>query len=470
MRESLNHLPLFGETKPTISRGRFLSLAALSALALQRPLRAAKAEKILVIGAGMAGLAAAWTLKAAGHTVTVIEGRTRIGGRIHTSQALGAPLDLGAAWIHGSKNALHPMVHLAAQTGSRMVETDFESMRLYTQRSNPGEANEIAWDPLEDAYEEVLADLFKERDRLQEKRKDRSVGKYLRRLIANTDLDPGNQRALHWWFNTEYGVELAANLDDLSLRSLDEDLAFGGDESILPQGYSALIQYLAKRVEIQTGRTVRSIALKKNQVHVMTDRGEFTADRAIVTLPLGVLKSGRVKFSPNLSDRKQQAIQKLGFGALEKVALRFPKRFWPNDIFQFGYVPAAGQSTLVREIYNYQPYTRQPILVGLAGGDQARQLQKNKRAAVADMLAVLREIFGNSIPQPKGSLVTNWVSDPFAQGAYSHVPVGAGLGYSRILAEAIDDRILFAGEHTNAWYPGTTHGAYLSGLAAAESI
>ena len=449
-----------------ISRKQFFALVAASTLAARKSLSAAKPEKILVIGAGIAGLAAARQLKSAGHTVIILEGRSRIGGRIHTSREIGAPIDLGAAWIHGSDSTDHPIVQLAKQVKARTVETDFDAMQLFTRGGV-----EIDTDQIEDAYESIESGLLKKRDRLQDQRKDISMGGYLDELLSDAELSDLDRRALAWVFRTNYGVELGADLETLSLRSLDEDLAFGEDESIFPGGYEAIIQFLAQGLDIRLGQVAQAIALKSDSVEVTTGRREkFSADRLIVTLPLGVLKANRVAFSPPLPEKKQRAIASLGFGSLEKIALRFPKQFWPDEIFQFGYVPPAGQTPVIHEFYNYRPYTNLPVLVGLGGGKQGRQLQANSTAAVAGMLEVLREVFGNGIPQPIKSQVTGWTSDPFTLGAYTHVTIGASLSQCETLSEPIADRIFFAGEHTSARYPGTTHGAYLSGLAAARAI
>lgn len=451
----------------TISRRKFLKLSALSALALAsvRTARADDSLNIVVIGAGIAGLAAARKLQAAGHTVAILEARNRIGGRIFTSRDIGAPIDLGAGWIHGAEDSDHPTVRLAREASAEFVETDFDAVQVFEK-----DGEELDFDAAADANERIRSRLFSRKAQLQGGGRDVSTASVLDALLADSGLEDSVQRLIHWSIRTDFGVELGVDLDWLSLRYLDEDLKYGDVESVFPRGYGQLTDFLARGLNVQTGTVVRSIELAGDGVKIDSNRGALAADRVIVTAPLGVLKANRIQFKPGLSEEKQRAIQALGVGALEKIVLRFPRQFWPEETFQFGYAPWRGERPAIHEFYNYAPVANLPILVGLGAGEQGRALQRDPRAAAAGMLQILKEIFGNSIPAPVGQQASAWTSDPFSLGSYSYVATGASLAQCETLAKPIEDRIFFAGEHTSAKYPGTTHGALLSGLRAADAI
>ena len=203
-------------------------------------------------------------------------------------------------------------------------------------------------------------------------------------------------------------------------------------------------------------------------LRVETDRGAYEAGHAIVTLPLGVLKRGLVRFGPLLSARKQGAIDRLAMGALNKIALVFPCAFWPADHDFLGYMSAERGEVPV--MLSLMKSAGAPVLVGFVTGRYSARIASMPDAELQErVMRILRKMFGAAIPAPTHMVRTHWERDPFAFGSYAHIPVGADPSDMDILAEPLG-RIRFAGEATHREHSGTVHGALLSGLREARRI
>jgi monoamine oxidase len=476
--ESLEAIPLKGSddradtliemptrAKSGLSRRRFLQLGAGAAGALVVPRylsssRAGAAGRgtIVVIGAGAAGLAAARQLKGAGFDVTVLEARTRIGGRMNTNSSLGAAVDLGASWIEGTKN--NPIAGLARSFGIATVPSDDDSLRLYTPTGRQLSDREVG--RIYSRGEALLDDLLDYQEELDD---DVSMAGGLRRLGEPL----GRQsKGVRWYMQSEIDSEYGASLSQLSLLGYDEDYEFPGGDAVFPGGYSQIANGLASGLDIRTGQVVREIRYGGSGVTVVTDSGPVEADRAVVTLPLGVLKAGSVKFTPALPASKRAAVKRLEMGLLNKIALKFDRAFWPGSDW-FGVLPTRG--SLFDEYWNQVKVSGAPILVGLVGAARAREVERMPDSAVvAAAMRQLRGAFGSSVPDPTGFLVTRWGQEQFTRGSYSIVPVGASYDDHTTLAKPVGDRLFFAGEATNTKYPSTVHGAYLTGVREAGRI
>jgi monoamine oxidase len=189
-----------------------------------------------------------------------------------------------------------------------------------------------------------------------------------------------------------------------------------------------------------------------------------------VTVPLGVLKAGSINFTPNLPTDKQNAINKLEMGTLNKLYLKFDSAFWGNQEGEFiAYIPEENgrwTSTL-----NLEEYTGQAILGMFTSSDYTAKIEDlTDQEIIDDAMTVLRTIYGDNIPNPKGTLITRWGKDPFSFGSYSAFAVGSTPRDVRRLARPIGRKVFFAGEATERRYAGTVHGAYFSGLRAARQV
>ena len=436
----------------------------------------------------MAGLAAARALVSEGFQVVVLESRDRIGGRIFTDRSLGAAVDLGASWIHGMRR--NPIRRLAREVGAECFVTDYDDLTIYLREGR--KLGEQRWERLEGDWEEMLYEVESLAD---DSPSDLSFRSAVHRVLTDTRLDPLERRFLQWRLET-LAVTSAASLDELSLLG-DTGDSFGGDDCLFPEGYDRLVNSLARGLDIRLGRAVSEIRLLDGGVKLRTrgapprsacsschedprrrrladasSQEELSAEHAVISLPLGVLKAslegGGPRFDPELPASKAAAIERLAIGDLDKVALLFPRVFWPERHFLGDLDVQEGGFPVFQ---NYALHSGRPILVGFAAGPSQRShglLSDGERREQA--MSALRSMLGTSLPQPRGVAVSRWHLDPFAIGAYSYIAVGNSDRDFDQLARPVGGRLHFAGEATIRDHSGTVHGAYLSGLRAAAEI
>lgn len=315
-----------------------------------------------------------------------------------------------------------------------------------------------------------------------------SLGQTLENILEAytkiASIGEGDKLFLRWhWANMEYAC--GTNLENLSLRHWDQDDGneFRGNHAMLIGGYSKLARGLAlapSKLDVLTRTPVQKIL----QNEVILKSGEsISADKIIVTVPLGVLKSKQIIFEPELPEWKTAAIDRLGFGLLNKVVLTYESRFWDTDIDLFGTTPATSDRSDNPDIhadrgrfYMFWDCTAhasgRPVLVALMAGDAAFACENmDNQTLISEATAILQRIYPNStIPVPSESVITKWGRDEFSLGSYSYIGrTGSGADYEA-LARPIDDSLFFAGEATCRTHPSTVHGAYLSGLAAARAV
>lgn len=561
-----------------------------------KPLPAKKHGRVIIIGAGIAGLTAGRQLLSFGMDVVILEARDRVGGRIATFRKGNYVADLGAMVVTGLGG--NPMTILSRQINmelhkikqkcplyesnggtvstcvltvpkekDEMVEREFNRLLEATSYlSHQMDFNLVHGKPaslgqaleavirmqekhvkekqcehqrniielqeklkknlhqmlsLKDKIEELhkqwreasdvkpprditaeflvkskLRDLnaaCKEYEQLQTQQKE--IEEKIQELEttppSDVYLSSRDRQILDWHFaNLEF-----ANATPLSLLSLkhwdqDDDFEFSGSHLTVRNGYSCVPVALSEGLDIKLNTAVRKVNVMNGAVEVTTSHARnntnsqtWKADAVLCTLPLGVLKEcirgsglNSVQFNPPLPEWKTSAVQRMGFGNLNKVVLCFDRVFWDPSANLFGHV---GSTTASRgELFLFWNLYKAPVLLALVAGEAAAIMENvSDDVIVGRSIAVLKGIFGNNnVPQPKETLVTRWRADPWARGSYSYVAAGSSGNDYDLTATPISaqqgalPRLFFAGEHTIRNYPATVHGALLSGLREAGRI
>uniref|UniRef100_A0A7N4PP85 Lysine-specific histone demethylase n=1 Tax=Sarcophilus harrisii TaxID=9305 RepID=A0A7N4PP85_SARHA len=339
-----------------------------------------------------------------------------------------------------------------------------------------------------------LTALCKEYDELAETQV--KLEEKLQELEANPPSDvylsSRDRQILDWHFaNLEFAN--ATPLSTLSLKhwDQDDDFEFTGSHLTVRNGYSCVPVALAEGLDIKLNTAVRQVRYTASGCEVIAVNTRSTSqtfiykcDAVLCTLPLGVLKQQppAVQFVPPLPEWKTSAVQRMGFGNLNKVVLCFDRVFWDPSVNLFGHV---GSTTASRgELFLFWNLYKAPILLALVAGEAAGIMENiSDDVIVGRCLAILKGIFGSSaVPQPKETVVSRWRADPWARGSYSYVAAGSSGNDYDLMAQPITPgpaipgapqpipRLFFAGEHTIRNYPATVHGALLSGLREAGRI
>lgn len=416
--------------------------------------RVQRSERVVVVGAGVAGLAAARELRRRGFgDVVVLEARDRIGGRVWTDWIGGSiPVDLGASWIHGVEG--NPIAAIAGEHGIGLSPTDYDSDVVHGHGGGaPSLTDELLKGFWTLAHRNPGADL-------------RSL---YERYVAAAELNAAQRRHLDYLLNVEIEHEFGADIGELSFRSIDGGEEFPGHDAVFPGGYGQIVDALASGLDIRCGNAVTAIDYGGSSVVLTTDEGaNFEADKVVITVPLGVLKAGVISFWPELPGRHRRAMERLGMGTLNKTCVLFDEVFWNEDVEFIRYLgPRRGEWA---ETLNLHPSAGQPVLMMFNAGAYGVEVERlSDEETVGRALAALQDMHG-SVPEPKDALVTRWHSDPWSRGAYSYVPVGTSYRQYAELGRPVEGRLFFAGEATHAEHPATVHGAFMSGVQAARWI
>lgn len=443
-------------------------LGGFPAIAASPPLQPAQpAEqgqvRVVVVGAGIAGLTAAQSLATRGYTVTVLEAANRIGGRIFTDRTLGVPVDLGASWIHMPVG--NPLTVLADRANLTRFETDPRDQAAFYADGTPITDAELS--PHDDYFEDIYARVLA---RVGTIAQDISAQQALTEATGADRLTADEL----WFFDNlaAFSIkgEIAEELPKCGLKALGELNEYAGEDVLFPEGYDQLIAPMHANLDIRLGRRVCIIDSRGEDVMVATQSESYPCDAVLVTVSLGVLQSGAIRFVPELPAAKVAAMDRLGMGVLNKVALHFEASApWPFAHQNIVFFSEEGGTELA--FLNLLAITGHKMLLTFTYADQARALELQSDAAiVARLMGQLRAAYGEALPDPAGSVVTRWAGDLNTFGAYSYAKVTGGGAARRTLAEPIENKVFFAGEATSAQDPSTVHGAYLSGLREADRI
>ncbi|KAG9442414.1 hypothetical protein H6P81_018268 [Aristolochia fimbriata] len=426
---------------------------------------------VIVVGGGISGISAARILSDASFKVVLLESRDRLGGRVNTDYSFGFPVDMGASWLHGvcNENSLAPLIRALGLTmyrtsgdNSVLYDHDLESYALFDLDGRQVPQQLVI--EVGDIFKRILKETEKVRD---EHTKDMSILKAISIVLERQpDLrQKGLSHEVLQWFICRMEAWFAADADMISLKSWDQEPVLSGGHGLMVEGYHPVIKALSKDLDIRLNHRVKTIAQWYNRVIVTVEDGtDFIADAAIVTVPIGVLKANLIKFEPELPKWKVAAISEMGVGYENKIALCFDTVFWPN-VELLGIVAPTSYSC--GYFLNLHKATGHPVLVYMAAGRFAYDMEKlSDEATVNFAMLQLKKMFPGAT-EPVKYLVSRWGTDPDALGSYSYDLVDMPADLYEKLRTPVGN-LFFGGEAVSTDHAGSVHGAYSSGILAAE--
>ncbi|KAI5800528.1 flavin-containing amine oxidoreductase-domain containing protein [Pyronema domesticum] len=479
-------------------------------------------KTVVVIGAGMSGLGCARQLEGLFAQfgdkfpqdeppphVVVLEARGRIGGRVYSHplknqngenlpEGKRVTADLGAQVITGFDNGNPLGVLIRGQLALEYHNLRGDESVLYD--SNGSIVNKERDELCEKLFNDILdrADCTgNETIELQAQGLDSgfpTLGKTMDHVLKKyqdiLDLTPQDLRIINWHYaNLEYAN--ATNVDNLSLSYWDQDDGQepSGPHTQLLGGYMQVPRALLlspKPLDVKVRHPVKKVTYSPDDTGAATVECEngtvIQADKVVVTLPLGVLKASAVEFSPPLPDWKTGAIERLGYGLLNKVILAYDEPFWDVTNDMVGLLrdplgdPVAQESYHVFRgrfymFWNCTASSGRPVLVALMAGDAATQVETTPDSVlVQEATTALQKMYPTKVvPPPMESIITRWRKDPYSRGSYSYVGPKATAEDYDLMAKPIGN-LFFGGEASCKSHPATVHGAYISGLRAAGQV
>ena len=410
-------------------------------------------KKVIILGAGIAGLAAAKYFKDRGIDVSIIEAQDKVGGRLKTNRDLGVAFDEGASWIHGPSG--NPITGLAQSSNAETFATDDENIELFDIDGTEYSDSKI--DEAESAYEDII-DSF-----------SGTLNQSFEEVFFANNPQYQNDRLWKYQLSAFLEFDKGGDISNLSSQDFCDDEAFSGDDLIITNGFDKVTDFLSSGMDIKLNTKVEGIDYTDKSIIISTDKGDFEADFVLATIPLGVLKQNVISFTPPLPNTKQQAIDSLEMGTVNKFLCVWDSAFWNTDLQYIGYTPDTKGK--FNYFLNVNKFTSANALMTFAFGDYSEQTENMSDAEVIEeIMEHLKSIYGNDIPNPTNMLRTKWVSNEFSFGSYSFAAKGTRSSAFDILAESVNEKLFFAGEHTSRDYRGTVHGAFLSGEREAEKI
>ena len=426
-------------------------------------------RRVLVVGAGIAGLTVANALHHAGVECTVLEARRRVGGRLHTVDVAGSPVDLGGSWLHHPSG--NPLRRFADLAGVPCRPGDPRpSLRAFDVSTRQwlaaGELETLTGDlggfvpalpglrerlgPNASAaagIESFLATLGLAEDPM------RRAGQTLRAMVEADAAGAAERQSLEWlWTQDEY----------------DDD--YFGD---LPgDGYASVVDAMASGLDVRLDFPVVGLDLTDDGVTVSSGSGRTeTGSHAVVAVPLGVLKAQALTFTPPLPSERARLVELVGFGRYEKVVLRFARPFWREAGWSHLALFPPDPAQPAAWVFDLDAFGIGPVLVCHVFHSGVGHVSGAWPAGAARWLTdQLGAVLGAPCPEPLDVVVTDWAADPWARGAYTHVPPGVSNADLDLLGTPVGGRILFAGEHTQSARVGYADGAMTSGIREAKRL
>lgn len=422
-------------------------------------------ERVVVVGAGIAGLTVANALTSAGVDCVVVEARDRIGGRLHTVDVGGYVADLGGAWIHhpDEGNVVAEWVELAGvpwivdPTGTRFTGADLGEGR----RLAAAELEHVGYgvfDPVEETFAAALAGGAT----------DRSAAAVVDEYLAGSGLPEAECARMRQLMAAAVEQDGAGAFEEISARWALTEGMFVGDvvDNVPVGGYRSVLAPLAEGSNVRLDRPVRRISQTAADVRVDGDGWSESGSHAVVTVPLGVLKAGGIEFSPPLPAERQAAVDRTGFGTMEKVFLAFDEPFWRAVDPGLGHAVIYPADRTQAATWTWD-FGLGALMMFLVAHSAVGAMRHDPEAWAVEQLAAL---YGAELPAgPTQVRATDWAHDEYAWGAYAHIRPGGSATDFALLGEPVG-RIAFAGEHTTVERAGYADGAMATGLREAKRL
>jgi monoamine oxidase len=419
---------------------------------------------VLIIGAGIAGLEAARLLRQHGIKTIVVEARNRTGGRIHSVEMKNKHIfDMGAAWIHGIEGSIpggqmsNPLWDLVQEARIETRSTEVDDVRMFYGTNN-GSFDVSTWYSKFVVY--VRQETREPTDRLD-------LQSHADTFATNNSFTDAQKEIFFSYLHMTVENQENTELDKIKAKDVFQITSnnYGVEPIFHSTGFIDVIKYLAKDVEdIRLEHEVKSINYQEKSVVVRTtDEKTFRAQFVLVTVPLGVLKSRTIEFYPPLPKWKSDAIDRLGFGLLDKAILLWDKAWW--NVTEYFFLRVTSKRNEYSFWVNANKWNDRPALVCYFVGEEAERLEmlSDQTQVIQGVLQTLKEMFPDTnVPSPIDSYFTKWKLDRFAYGSYSYISARQRYQDPLYLGEPLEDRLLFAGEATSIDTYGFAHGALLS--------
>lgn len=410
---------------------------------------------IIIIGAGAAGLSAARGLSKSGRSVVVLEARDRIGGRIHTlhDNNFSIPVEAGAEFIHGD---LPVTKALLKEAGIPFYKGEGAVWNVQNGRLEEGDLFPGEWSELIAALKELQHDM--------------SIAEFLETRFGEEKHTALRESILR--FVQGYDAADATKASAIALReewTSEEDLTGYHPEG----GYSQAMDFLEatckkQGVVFHLSVPVQEVQWKRGQVVVVTQKGQHTAAKVLVTVPAAVLRWGAIKFTPDIPEHRQ-AIHTIETGGVIKFLVEFREAFWEKETIT-GFRKMNGMHFLFSDAFVPTWWTQKPktvpLLTGWLAGPVTKDLDKDPDALLREGLNSLAYLFDCTQKDLREKIhavkVIDWLSDPFARGAYAYKAVETS-DVLKVLSGPVEDTIYFAGE---AFYSGAEMGTVEAALGS----
>jgi len=400
--------------------------------------------EVVVVGGGAAGIAAARRLRDASIDCLVVEARPRLGGRAWTViDGSGFALDLGCGWLHSADR--NPLRGIAEEQGASIDKTPPPWQRPSLEIGFPrAEQND---------FHNALQSFFARLERIAERESD---------LPAATFLDPGSR--WNGLINAVSTYISGAEWDRISAKDFDRYEDSGVNWRVL-EGLGSVVSACGAKLPAMLDCPVQRIDHRGKRLRIETTKGVITADQVIVTIPSSLLAKEQLVFTPALPQKTEAAVGlPLGYDDKLFMSLDDADEF-AKDVRLFGHTDRAATA-----VYHFRPFGR-PQIEAYFGGRLAAELEANGDAAFFDFaVSELTGSLGNDFRRRvKPIQIHRWGCDPFSLGAYSYALPGSA-GCRQALAEPVDNRLFFAGEACSLADFSTAHGAWHTGVIAADHL